>query len=129
MKLKSMEFNIWKKKGYLWVTLFLFIASLSLHWIYGYKAFVNEQQALNQPIVLSEYVVEMMRDTMENWQSEFLQLIWQVVGLSFLFYVGSPSSKEGDDRKEEKLDFIIHKLDPDNYNRLMKEWDKKYPKK
>jgi hypothetical protein len=66
---------------------------------------------------------------MENWQSEFLQLIWQVVGLSVLLYVGSPSSKEGDDRKEEKLDYIIEKLDPDNYAKLLRDWEKKYPKK
>lgn len=42
------------------------------------------------------------RDTMENWQSEFLQLIWQVAGLSILWYVGSPQSKEGDERKRRK---------------------------
>ena len=81
-----------------------------------------------QPAVVSEYLAQMMRDTMENWQSEFLQLIWQVAGLSILFYVGSPQSKEGDDRKEEKLDYIIRKLDPDNYNKLMQDWEKKYPK-
>jgi hypothetical protein len=52
-----------------------------------------------------------------------------VAGLAFLFYVGSPQSKEGDDRKEEKLDYIIEKLDPDNYEKLLKDWDKKYPKK
>jgi hypothetical protein len=39
---------------------------------------------------------------MENWQSEFLQLIWQVAGLSFLWYVGSPQSREEHDRQEEK---------------------------
>ena len=36
---------------------------------------------------------QMLRDTFENWQSEFLQLIWQVVGLAYFLYVGSPSSK------------------------------------
>lgn len=66
---------------------------------------------------------------MENWQSEFLQLIWQVAGLSFLWYVGSPTSKEGEERKEEKIDYILKKIDPDNYNKLMKEWEEKYPKK
>jgi hypothetical protein len=64
---------------------------------------------------------------MENWQAEFLQHIWQVAGLSFLLYVGSPQSKEGDDRKE-KLDYIIEKLDPDNYKKLMNDWEQKYPK-
>jgi len=69
----------------------------------------------------------MMRDTMENWQSEFLQLIWQVAGLSLLWYCGSPQSKEGDDRREEKLDFIIRQLDPQKAERLLKEWKEKYP--
>ena len=127
--MKNRKFNIWKKKGYLWVTLFLFIFSLTLHWIFGWEAFRNDQFAHHQPIIISDYLVEMMRDTMENWQSEFLQLIWQVVGLSILWYAGSPASKEGDDRKEEKLDYIIQKLDPANYKKLTKEWEDKYPRK
>ena len=120
--------NIWKKKGYVWVTLCFFLVSLALHWIFGWQVFKSEQMEHGQPAVVSEYLAQMMRDTMENWQSEFLQLIWQVAGLSILFYVGSPQSKEGDDRKEEKLDYIIGKLDPDNYNKLMQDWEKKYPK-
>jgi hypothetical protein len=127
--MKNRKFNIWKKKGYLWVTLLLFIFSLALHWIFGWEAFKNDQLAHHQPIIMADYLVEMMRDTMENWQSEFLQLIWQVVGLSILWYAGSPASKEGDDRKEEKLDYIIQKLDPANYKKLMQEWNNKYPKK
>jgi hypothetical protein len=118
-----------KKKGYLWVTLVLFVLSLSLHWFFGWKAFVNEQLAHNQPAVVSEYVVEMMRDTMENWQSEFLQLIWQVAGLSFLLYAGSPQSKEGDERMEAKLDHILKTMDPENSNKLMRELEQKFPKK
>ena len=54
------------------------------------------------------------RDTIENRQSEFLQLIWQVALLSILWYVGSPQSKEEDERKEEKIDLIIKILDPKN---------------
>jgi hypothetical protein len=44
------------------------------------------------------YLKQMARDTFENWQSEFLQLLWQVVGLAYFLYIGSPSSKENDDR-------------------------------
>src|SRR5215212_6795258 len=129
MARKKTQYGFFKKKGYVWVTLIFFLFSLVLHWIFGWEAFKNEQQAHAQPIIFSEYMVEMMRDTMENWQSEFLQLIWQVAGLSFLLYIGSPQSKEGDDRKEEKLDFIIQKLDPEKYDSLMRNWEKKYPKK
>lgn len=117
-----------KKRGYVWVTLGLFVFSLSLHWLFGWKSFVQEQEAHHQAVVFADYFNEMMRDMMENWQSEFLQLIWQVAGLAYLLYIGSPQSKEGDERKEEKLDYIIRKLDPDNYARLMKEWEAKFPK-
>lgn len=129
MATKQSTFSIWKKKGYVWVTLIFFVFSLTLHWIFGWQAFKNEQQAHGQPVIVSEYVTEMVRDTMENWQSEFLQLIWQVAGLAFLLYVGSPQSKESDERKEEKLDYIIRKLDPENYENLMEEWEQKFPKK
>jgi len=52
-------------------------------------------------------LVEMSRDTFENWQSEFLQLLWQVVGLAYFLYLGSPSSKENDDRVEAKIDALL----------------------
>jgi len=120
--------NIWQRRGYLWVTLIFFLFSFALHWVFGWKAYKNEQEAHRQPIIVNEYIVEMVRDTAENWQSEFLQLMWQVAGLAFLLYISSPQSKEGDDRKEEKLDHIIKTLDPDNYKELMKDWERKYPK-
>jgi hypothetical protein len=98
MKKKSIH-GILKRKGFLWVTLLLFIFSITLHWIFGWRTYKHEQEAHNQPTVVSEYVDEMMKDTMENWQSEFLQLIWQVAGLAFLWYAGSPQSKEVYDLK------------------------------
>jgi len=116
---------IWWKYGYLWATLFLFVFSLAGHWIFGWYAFVDEQKSHGERPQASVYTIEMFRDTFENWQSEFLQLIWQVGGLAFLFYVGSPSSKEGDDRKEEKLDFILRAVDKDGEAKI-RELDQKY---
>jgi hypothetical protein len=127
-KMKNKTLSIWKRKGYLWVTLIFFLVSLIIHWFFGWKAFQNEQLAHHQPIIFSDYLVEMIRDTAENWQSEFLQLIWQVAGLAALLYAGSPQSKDGDDRKEEKIDYIIEKMDPDNFKKLLSDWEKKYPK-
>ena len=128
MKAKS-NMSLWKRKGFLWVTLIFFLVSMAMHWGFGWQAYKNEQVSKNQTVVVSEYVVEMVRDTAENWQSEFLQLIWQVCGLAYLLYIGSPQSKEGDDRKEEKLDHIIRQLDPDNFDKLIKDWEEKYPKR
>lgn len=121
--------NIWTKYSYLWITLILFIGSLVGHWIFAWFSFVNEQVAHNQPIEVSEYLIQTLRDTMENWQSEFLQLIWQVAGLAYLFYIGSPQSKEGDERMEEKLDMILKAVDEKNAADIIKKLEKKYPKK
>jgi hypothetical protein len=120
--------SIWYKYNYLWITLILFIISLAGHWIFAWFAFVNEQIAHAQPIIASEFFIEVLRDTLENWQSEFLQLMWQVAGLAFLFYLGSPQSKDGDDRKEEKIDHILKMLDPKNGASIVQELDDKYPR-
>jgi len=119
----------WTKYSFAWVTLILFLGSLIGHWIFGWHAFVNEQAAHGQPINTGEYWIEILRDTLENWQSEFLQLIWQVAGLAFLFYLGSPQSKEGDDRKEEKLDEILRAVNSKDGDEIIKKLNQKYPKK
>jgi hypothetical protein len=36
-------------------------------------------------------------------------------------------SKEGDDRKEEKLNAILRKLDPENADTLIRKIDGRYP--
>lgn len=118
--------SIWKAYGYAWVTLGFFLISLIGHWLFGWFAYVSEQQAHAQPVLMSDYLVEMMRDTLENWQSEFLQLLWQVGGLAILLYVGSPQSKEGDDRMEAKIDAILRKLDPQDAERIIKTLDEDY---
>ena len=98
---------IFKKYAYAWITLTFFLGSLLLHWYFGWLAFVDEASAHGQAPEGAEYFREMMRDTFENWQSEFLQLLWQVVGLAYFLYVGSPSSKENDDRVEAKIDALL----------------------
>ena len=115
--------------GFLWVTLVLFLGSFIGHWVFGWYAFVDEQAAHQQPVEISAYLVEMGRDTLENWQSEFLQLMWQVAGLAILLHVGSPQSKDGDERKEEKLDRILEAVNARDAGKIIGELDKKYPRK
>jgi hypothetical protein len=121
--------NLFTKYGFLWITLVLFITSVAAHWTFAWFSYVKEQQEHQQPIEISDYIIETSRDTFENWQSEFLQLIWQVAGLAYLFYIGSPQSKEGDDRKEEKIDYLIKLLDKEKGSLAIREFDEKYPRK
>lgn len=103
----------WKKYAYAWITILFFAVSIVGHWIFGWYAYVDEARSHGEAIDTSAYLVEMGRDTFENWQSEFLQLLWQVVGLAYFLYVGSPSSKENDDRLEAKIDAIIKLIGKD----------------
>lgn len=114
--------------GFFWLTLALFIFSFIGHWAFGWFAYVDEQTSFGHPVEVSDFVVQTARDTFENWQSEFLQLIWQVAGLAYLLHIGSPQSKEGDERKEEKLDRILELLDKDA-KQTIAALDKKYSRK
>ena len=106
MKLSGKK--IIKGYAYAWLTLGFFLVSLILHWWFGWYAFAEEAAEHGQSPELSSYLNEMLRDTFENWQSEFLQLLWQVVGLAYFLYLGSPSSHENDDRLEAKIDALLH---------------------
>ena len=119
--------SILKRYGYVWVTLVFFLFSLVGHWTAAWYAYLNDQEAHYQPVEVSEYMVEVTRDTFENWQSEFLQLIWQVAGLAFLWYLGSPQSKEGTDRLEEKVDALLT-LNGRDGKKVIATLDKKYPR-
>jgi hypothetical protein len=118
-----------KKYGFAWVTLGFLAVSLVGHWVFGWFAFVDEQTDIGAPISTGAYVIEMLRDTFENWQSEFLQLLWQVGGLALFLYLGSPQSREGDERKEEKLDAILRRLDPRQAERIIGDLDAKFPRR
>ncbi|MBP2560409.1 hypothetical protein J2857_003178 [Neorhizobium galegae] len=103
-----------------------FAFSLVGHWLFGWFAFVQEQAEHGQPVEFSPYLVEMLRDTFENWQSEFLQLLWQVGGLAFFLFLGSPQSKEGSDRLEAKIDMILRRVDPVDGEGVIRGLDERY---
>ena len=71
----------------------------------------QEQQAHGQPTAVSDYLVQFGQSTLENWQSEFLQLFSFVVLSAMLIHRGSAESKDSDDRLEGKVDDILKRLD------------------
>jgi hypothetical protein len=116
-----------KRYGYAWITLGFFMVSLVLHWLFGWHTYVDEAREHGQPLEIAAYTNEMLRDTFENWQSEFLQLLWQVVGLAYFLYLGSPASKENDDRTEAKIDALIRlHAGGDRGEKIIAELDDRY---
>ncbi len=74
----------------------------------------NESAEHGQPFEWSDFMAQFFASTFENWQSEFLQLVWQAAGLSLLLFWGSSQSKESDERIEVKIDRLLEEqgIDP-----------------
>jgi hypothetical protein len=114
------------RRGFLWITLLLFAGAVLGHWTVGWFEYVDEQQMHGQPVEAGQFAVQMLRGTLENWQAEFMGIAWQIFGLALFYAVGSPQSREGDERKEKKLDLILKKLDPQNAETEIAKLDRDY---
>ncbi|KRA83980.1 DUF6766 family protein [Altererythrobacter sp. Root672] len=123
---KAAKHGLLGKYAYAWLTLAFFAVSFGLHWWFGWLSFVDEAHQHGQEPATGEYLTVMARDTFENWQSEFLQLLWQVVGLAYFLYIGSPSSKENDDRLEAKVDALMKFVGGEEGERLQSELDEAF---
>jgi hypothetical protein len=55
-----------RRYGFVWVAGGFFVVPLVGHWVFGWFAYVNKQAAHKQPVIGSEFVVQLTRDTLEN---------------------------------------------------------------
>jgi hypothetical protein len=106
--------RLWRDYG-LSIALFaMFGAAFLLHTVTGWMQYSAEQRSHNeQPTVFGDsgYVWYWSEWTLQNWQSEFLELGVIVVLSSFLIHKGSAESKDSDDEIKELLTSIEDKLD------------------
>ena len=104
----------WRDYG-LSIALFaLFAVSFFLHAISGWMQYsADQEQHGQQPTLLGDdgYGWYFAEWTLQNWQSEFLELGVIVVLSSFLIHKGSAESKDSDDEMKELLEKIEAKLD------------------
>lgn len=71
-----------------------------------WSSFAHQQAAHGQAARFSDFWVEFGQSTLENWQSEFLQLFSFVVVAAVLIHRGSAESKDGTDRIEKSVNEI-----------------------
>ncbi len=88
----------------------LFFTSWFGHGVSEWQTFVDQQKAHNETVEVGDFIAEFSQSTLENWQSEFLQLFSFVVLASLYVHRGSAESRDSDDRLEESLKRIEEKL-------------------
>jgi hypothetical protein len=85
----------------------LFLFSWVGQFIFQMISVRNDAHEHGQAFQWSEFLPQFLSSTLENWQSEFLQLVWQGAGLALFYFWGSSQSKEGDERLEAKIDLLL----------------------
>lgn len=105
--------RLWQEYG-LSIALFgLFAVSFVLHTISGWYEYAADQQAHGEAATLfgdSGYAWSWAEWTLQNWQSEFLELGMIVVLSSVLIHRGSAESKDTEDEIKALLTEIEGKL-------------------
>jgi hypothetical protein len=100
----------WKNFGLSIALVILFFTTWLGQGIAQWQTFVDEQRAHHEPVEVVDFIQEFSQSTLENWQSEFLQLFTFVVLAALLIHRGSGESKDSDDRMEEILKRIEKRL-------------------
>jgi hypothetical protein len=73
--------------------------------------YAEEARTHGEAVVVSDYLVQFGQSTLENWQSEFLQLFSFVVFSAVLIHKGSAESKDSDEEMQATLKRIEKRLD------------------
>jgi hypothetical protein len=110
-QIRQQKRGLWKDYGLSITLAFLFFASWLGQGITQWISFSNEQAAHGEPSRIADFFADFWRATLENWQSEFLQLLSFVVLTGFLIHRGSSESKDGDAEIQASLDRIERRLE------------------
>jgi hypothetical protein len=105
--------KLWKDYNLSIVLAGLFVCSWAIQTWTGWVEYADEQRIHGELASVfgnSGYVWHWASATMENWQSEFLQLLTFVVLTSFLIHRGSHESKDSDQEMMSLLQSINKRL-------------------
>ena len=105
--------ELWKNYNLSIVLFVLFLSSWVLQTWTGWAKFVAEQQEHGQTAEWfgpSGYVWDWAQATLENWQSEFLQLLAFVILTTYFIHKGSHESKDSDEEMMATIQRIEERL-------------------
>lgn len=99
----------WRAYSFVVITAVLFVLAWAGQLFFQLIVARDQADTHDQVFSWAGLWAQFWASTLENWQSEFLQLIWQTAGLTFLYCWGSSQSREGTDRIEAKIDEVLRR--------------------
>ncbi len=102
--------KIWSNFGLSIAFATLFLVSWISQAVVQWPVFAEQQRDHGEQPRGVEYFLEFSQSTLENWQSEFLQLFSFVVLAALFIHHGSAESKDGEERIEELVKKIADKV-------------------
>lgn len=95
--------SVWREFGLGLGLMVLFLATWVAHGVSEWQVYTDEQHEHGQPTEVGDFLATFAQSTLENWQSEFLQLFSFVVLAALYVHKGSGESKDGGERLESSL--------------------------
>jgi len=108
---KSTRMKVLKNFGLSIAFCVLFFVTWLAQGIAQWQHYTDEQRDHGEPAEIGDFVSDFSASTLENWQSEFLQLFSFTILAALLIHKGSAESKDSDDRIQAALKRIEEKLD------------------
>ena len=100
---RSSRRGLWREFGLSFVLLALFLSSWVGHGVSEWQVFTDEQRSHGEDASIGDFMSEFASSTLENWQSEFLQLFSFVTLAALYIHKGSGESKDGEEKVEASL--------------------------
>ena len=95
--------SIWREFGLGLVLMILFFATWLAQGIAQWQTFTDQSLEHGETPELGDFASEFGQSTLENWQSEFLQLFSFVTLAALFIHKGSAESKDSDEKVEASL--------------------------
>lgn len=102
--------SVWREFGLGLVLIILFLAAWIGQAISEWQTFTDEQRAQGDVPLIGDFMSRFGAATLENWQSEFLQLFSFVTLTALYIHKGSGESKDGSEKIEASLRRIESQL-------------------
>lgn len=102
--------SIWREFGLGLGLMILFFSTWIAHGFAEWQTYTDEQREHGESVEAGDFFTAFSQSTLENWQSEFLQLFAFVVLAALFIHKGSSESKDSGEKVEASLRRIEEKL-------------------